>query len=131
MPPPKTVFLAVHQTLTTVHVRLLTDESASEQVSGGLSSDGFSPTIAYTYRSEPELHLRGGRSEIHYGAAVLHVNGKPATELEGRYWTDRMSRGTFRFAEHNVQIARTFGEAVKLTYGPATPAGPFTYLRGS
>jgi hypothetical protein len=131
VPGPKAVYLAIHQTLTTIHVRLLTDESASDQVSGAISSDGFSPTIAYTYRNEPDLHLRGVRSEIHYGAAVLHVSGKPATELEGRYWTDRNSRGTFSFTEHNVRIAQTYAEAAKLEYGPATPAGPFTYWRAS
>lgn len=71
VPGPKTVYLAIHQTLTTIHVRLLTDESASDQVSGGISSDGFAPTIAYTYRNEPDLALGSVRSEIHDGAAVL------------------------------------------------------------
>ena len=127
--PPKTVYLAIHQTLTTVHVRLLTDESTSDQVSGGMSSDGFVPTIAYTYRNEPDLALRGVRSEIHYGAAVLRVNGKPATELDGRYWTDRPTRGTFRFAEHTMRIAQSYADATKLEYGVPNPVGVFTYLR--
>ena len=123
VPSPKTVYLAIHQTLTTIHVRMLTDESASDQVSGGISSDGSAPTIVYTYRSEPDLALRGVRSEIHYGAAVLRVNGKPARELEGRYWTDRLSRGTFSFTEHSVYIAQSFAEASKLKYGRPKPAG--------
>lgn len=132
VPGPIIVYLAIHQTLTTIHVRLLTDESASDQVSGGISADGYSPTITYTYRNEPGPALRRARrSEIHYGAAVLHVNGKPAHELDGRYWTDRDTAGTFRFVEHNVHIAQNFGDAAKLEYGPAKPAGPFTYWRGS
>lgn len=131
VPGPKTVFLAIHQTLTTIHLRLLTDESASDQVSGGIGSDAFAPTIAYTYRNEPDLALRGVRSEIHYGAAVLHVNGKPATELDGRYWTDRPSRGTFSFREHNVHIAQSFSEASKLNYGRPKAAGVFTYFTRS
>lgn len=132
VPPPARVYLSIHQTLTTIHVRLLTGESASDQVSGGISADGSSPTITYTYRNEPGLELRRARrSEIHYGAAVLHVNGKPATELEGRYWTDRDTAGTFYFVDHNLRIAQTSAEAEKLSYGPAKPAGPFTYWRGS
>ena len=66
-----------------------------------------------------------------YGAAVLHVNGKPAHELEGRYWTDRDTAGTFRFVVHNVHIAQNFDDAAKLKYGPTKPAGPFTYWGGS
>lgn len=112
-------------------MRLLTDESSSDQVSGGISSDGHAPTIAYTYRNEPDLALRGVRSEIRYGAAVLHVNGKPAAELDGRYWTDRPTRGTFRFTEHNVHIAQSFGEASKLKYGRPKPAGVLTYFSRS
>jgi hypothetical protein len=94
-----------------------------------MSADGFAPTIAYTYRNEPDLALRGVRSEIHYGAAVLRVNGKPANELDGRYWTDRPTRGTFRFGEHTVRIAQSYAEATNLSYGPPKPAGVLTYLR--
>lgn len=129
VPGPKTVYVAIRQTLTTIHVRLLTEESASDQVSGGIGSDGFAPTIAYTYRNEPELALRGERSEIHYGAAVLHMIGKPAAELDGRYWTDRLSRGTFTFREHHMHVAQGYSEASKLNYGRPRPAGVFAHFR--
>lgn len=122
---PKTVYLTIVQTATTVIVRLLTEESASEQVVGTIGkSESGHPAISYTYRNRPDLRFREGSvSPIHYGGAILEIVGDPATCLNGWYWTDRSSRGQFKFADHAHEVAQTFGDAERLWYSAPRPVG--------
>lgn len=121
-PASKTVYLVVRQTLTTVSVRLLSDEATSEQVAGGIArAESGYPAIAYNYRNKPGVELRQATSNIHYGGAMLEIVGDPATGLEGEYWTERKSKGKLMFGEHAPQIAQTFSQAETLTYGAPRP----------
>jgi hypothetical protein len=54
------------------------------------------------------------RSPIHYGAFVLDVQGDPAKDLAGYYWTDRNSRGELRTLTRRDSIAGSFREAQEL-----------------
>jgi SMODS-associating 2TM, beta-strand rich effector domain len=124
--PPKTVYLVVRQTLTTVSVRLLTDEATSEQIAGGMAkTDGAYPAIAYNYRSTPEIALRHASSDIHFGGAVIEIVGDPATELRGEYWNERKGTGRLRFREHTVIRAQTYEQATALSYQRPRPVGMF------
>jgi SMODS-associating 2TM, beta-strand rich effector domain len=121
-PMSKVVYLVVRQTLTTASVRLLSDESTSEQVAGGVATgeSGY-PTIAYLYRNKPGIGLRHSISNIQYGGALIEIVGDPATGLNGEYWTDRKTKGSLAFREHAPTIAQTYEEAKKLSYGPPRP----------
>jgi len=121
-PIEKVVYLTVRQTLTTASVRLLSDESTSEQVAGGpAKTESGYPATAYTYRNKPRIGLRHATSNIHYGGALVEIVGESATGLNGDYWTERKTKGEFNFREHAPQIAQTFEEAGKLSYGPPRP----------
>lgn len=121
-PPPKVAYLTIRQTLTTVSVRLLTDEATSEQVAGGVSrAESGYPAISYTYRNKPSVGLRHASSNVHYGGALVEIVGDPATGLDGEYWTERKSKGKFTFREHAPAIAQTYEEAGKLIYGRPRP----------
>ena len=88
-PPVKTVYLVIAQTATTVSVRLLSNESSSVQTSGVVGKDdaGY-PVISYNYRNTPDLKFREDNpSPIHFGGAILKIEGDPATALDGWYWT--------------------------------------------
>lgn len=123
-PDPKTVYLAVGQTATSVSVRLLTDESSSDQIAGGITpAESCFPAISHNYRNKPQLELRQQISLIHYGAAIIEIEGRPATGLNGEYWTDRNSSGTFTFREHAPSVAQTFAQAQQLRYGTPRPVG--------
>jgi hypothetical protein len=58
--PPRVVYLAIRQTLSTVWVRLLTDESQSDQMAGSIVKDRISEDwlLSYSYRNTPRLPLR-------------------------------------------------------------------------
>jgi hypothetical protein len=111
---PIVAYLVVRQTFSTLSVRMLTAESASELVAAEINkaSDG-TYRLAAVYRNEPKLSVRD-RSPIHYGAIVLDVQGDPVKDLAGYYWTDRNSRGELRTLAQHDSIAGSFKEAQEL-----------------
>lgn len=121
-PERKPVYLAVRQSLTTASVRLLSDESTSELVAGGVrTGESGHPTVAYIYRNKPRIGLRHERSNIHYGGALVEILGDPATGLDGEYWTERRTKGSLSFREHTPRIAQTYEEAATLDYWKPRP----------
>ena len=111
-PRPITCYMAVRQTFSSLSMRLMTPESASWLIAHNIvrSNDGVFQ-VAGVYMNKPDLALRGERSEIHYGAILLDVQGQPPTELEGHYWTDRQSRGTMRFVRKKAKVFATYEKA--------------------
>lgn len=113
--PPKIVYLAIRQTLTTVWVRLLTDQSSSNQMAGSVQKDPSSDDwrLSYTYYNVPDLFLRK-RSPEHRGGTFLTIVGEPPRRIEGEYWTSRDTKGTLHMDGRAPIIARTFEEAEAL-----------------
>jgi hypothetical protein len=110
-PPMKTVYLTISQTLTTLFVRLLTDESASDQMAGSVKKlPSGNWVISYTYTNTPRLERRKG-SPPHLGGAALTIFGEPPTRIEGEYWTDRDSKGTLTMTARVAAIAPSFTDA--------------------
>lgn len=99
-PPAKSVYLVVHQTASQVVVQLLTDESKSVSAVAFISEVNKSTELAYLYANRPDMRFED-RSRVHYGATVLNVAGNPAVRLQGRYWTDRDSKGELCFGVRN------------------------------
>lgn len=108
---PIVAYLVIRQTFSTLSVRMLTAESTSELVAAEINkaSDG-TYRLAAVYRNEPKLSVRD-RSQIHYGAFVLDVQGDPAKDLVGHYWTDRNTRGEVRTLARHGSIASSFKDA--------------------
>lgn len=111
-PEPIICYMAVRQTLSTLSMRLFTPESASWLIAHKitLSNDGVYQ-VAGVYMNKPQLHLRGKRSEIHYGAILLDIQGYPTILLEGHYWTDRNTKGTMTLTQRNKEVFSTYQEA--------------------
>lgn len=119
---PIVAYLVVRQTFSTLSLRMLTGESASEQVAGEISkaSDG-TYRLAAVYRNEPKLSVRD-RSQIHYGAIVLDLQGDPVHELAGAYWTDRNSRGEVKTLARHDSVVASFQEGQALLPAPPPAA---------
>lgn len=115
-PGPITCYMVVRQTFSTLSMRLLTSESSSWLIAHNIvrSNDGLYQ-VAGVYMNKPQLNQRSEnsekRSEIHYGAILLDVQGRPATSMQGHYWTDRPTRGTMHFRTKRDTIFETFEEA--------------------
>jgi hypothetical protein len=70
--------------------------------------------LAGVYRNTPQVHLRGERSEIHYGALLLELKGDPVNGLQGHYWTDRQTRGTLELSNRQKRLVNDYAEAARL-----------------
>jgi len=120
--PVKTVYLTIRQTLATVYVRLVTNESASDQMAGAVKKvDNGIWVVSYTYTNTPDIDRRKG-SPPHLGGALLKIYGDPAKRIEGEYWTDRDSKGKLSMTAHVPAIAQSFRDAEALFAETATPA---------
>src|SRR3569623_1017994 len=80
-------YMIVRQTLSTLSLRLLTQESSSELIGSEVvcSADGLY-CVSGVYRNEPRLEVRSG-SPIHYGAVWLKViDDEAEKKVIGHYW---------------------------------------------
>jgi hypothetical protein len=118
---PIEVYLVIRQTFSAIHLRLLTNESASESMANNIpkGEDGVY-IVASVYRNTPRLGVRD-RSTIHHGAVILSVEGNPVVSLRGEYWTDRLTRGEMQFLEKSDTLHFDFASAAAGTY--ARPGG--------
>lgn len=112
---PLETFLVVRQTFSSLSIRLLTAESASEALAAEVvaASDATSKVV-WVYRNEPRSAARS-HSEIHFGGACVNVvnSGSPSS-LEGHYWTDRsgaQTTGELWFAERVSARAESYSDA--------------------
>ena len=96
----RNALLEIKQTLLSVHVTLITDESKSKSLSASIDDILGEMQLTYCYLNTPKSEYRC-RSEIHYGTATLSlVNPKV---LDGQYYTDRMTNGEMFFTVENAQ----------------------------
>jgi hypothetical protein len=125
-------YLGVTQTLSKLQLHLMTPESESwlvaERVHPSPNGNGYQVFGVYT--NKPHVHLRGERSEIHYGAIILDTHGPSPHPniMTGEYWTDRKTSGSLTFSgrtrkDHTrFEDAEMHYEGVK-TQAVATKAG--------
>jgi hypothetical protein len=101
-------YIVIRQTLTTLSLRLLTEESSSELVGTEIvcSSDGLY-CLSGIYRNEPRFPVRS-KSPIHYGAVWLKIIDEPVKRVVGHYWTDRQTAGEMEFSNRQKKRFQTF-----------------------
>ena len=94
--PAIVCYMGVTQSLSRLQMHLMTRESESwfiaESINPSLSDSGYQ--IAGVYTNTPQTHLRGDRSEMHFGGLILNSHSpanRPDT-LTGEYWTDRKTK---------------------------------------
>lgn len=106
-------YAAITQTYTKISLNLMTADSSSFLVASSIRVTGNAEVVG-VYQSDPQIHLRGDVSEIHYGAFRIKVIGRPVIELEGHYWTDRITKGTVKYTDRTRSVVDSFGQASKL-----------------
>jgi hypothetical protein len=104
--------MVIHQTYTTINVRLLTAESASQQLGASLArTEDGRYQLSGVYRNEPKVTVRD-RSRMHFGAFLLDVGDSARQSLEGEYWTDRGTCGEMSARKRVRKKLTTFDEAI-------------------
>ncbi|MGE3843024.1 MAG: hypothetical protein AB7I50_15735 [Vicinamibacterales bacterium] len=108
--------MAVTQSLSHLQMHQLTRESESWLVADRvvLSEKNTGYRIAAVYTNQPQLVLRGVRSEVHLGAFMLDTHGptpsRPET-ITGEYWTDRKTTGTLVLRDRVSVVYSRFEDA--------------------
>lgn len=109
-PAPKTAYLVIRQTASTVSTVLFTDEAKSYSSLGRVRTKTDIPALEYLYEGRPDSRVED-RSRAHRGSAELDISGRPATKIRGRYWTDRNSRGELTFSSRDKRLADDYDGA--------------------
>ncbi len=110
---PKTLYLVIRQTASTLIVTLITDESKSKSSSAALDRSDGQWALAYMYLNKPNMAVEH-RSRMHHGSTLLELSGSPVARLTGRYWTDRDSKGELELTDRNAQIVDDYDSARRL-----------------
>lgn len=108
---PIPIFLVIRQSYLGLSISLLSEESRSRSIAALVQAnhpDDF--TVYYHYTNMPGLPYRD-RSPVHSGGARLDVAGVSAQSLDGEYWTDRRTRGTFTVNRASKKHYGAYAEA--------------------
>ena len=119
--PPIVGYAAIRQSLTSLSLRLMTEESRSKLVAHSIEreEDGVF-RFSGIYRNEPNIELQGVSSEIHHGAFSLDVIGTPAESMLGHYWTDRETKGAMKLGSRRSDLFETYEQAAEAFRGTGT-----------
>jgi hypothetical protein len=110
--PPIQGFATIRQSYSLLSIRLMTEEAESFLVAQNIKRyDDGSYDVFGVYQSDPNIHLRGDVSEIHYGSFKYRVVGNPPTEMVGHYWTDRSTKGSIKLFGHEEALYDSYSSA--------------------
>ena len=92
---PIPIFLVIDQTYLKLSISLVSEESKSLTIASFLQRTGKDEfEVFYHYTNTPRMSVRD-RSPRHAGGSRLEVTSLYPERLEGEYWTDRKTRGTY------------------------------------
>ncbi len=117
-PVTKPVVLVIGQTLTTLHLTLMTGESKSRSGAAHILKKHTNDyVVQYQYQNEPRMEFRDRGSTIHSGGSTIEVSGLRPTCMEGEYWTARDTRGTYTLRKISAKQVDSFDKGRELEGG--------------
>ena len=111
-------YVTVRQTLTSLHMRLMTTESVSRVLVADIhesAPDRF--TLTGVYQSVPRAgDQRGSRiaSDPHRGIIMLTLTSRRPASIQGHYFTDRDTQGQISLSGHKAACIESFQRARRL-----------------
>ncbi|MDC9727272.1 MAG: hypothetical protein PSN35_05505 [Candidatus Thioglobus sp.] len=112
-PAPIPVMLTINQSFFHVSCLMRTSEMESHSYVEGfvIDTDRQLKNIAYSYTSKPRLSINE-RSIPHDGAAVFQIIETPKPKLNGRYWTERATKGEIKLEYHSSELLEELPESL-------------------
>jgi hypothetical protein len=109
--PPIPVMLTVSQSFSHISCLMHTGEMKSYSFAEGfnIDTDKQIKQLAYAYTSKPRICLNQ-RSLPHDGAVVFDIVENPSLKLNGRYWTERKTKGEIRLEFHSKELLEELPE---------------------
>lgn len=123
-PGQHSVYMAVHQTYSTVCVECFFPEKNSKSVSltAAIEKGTHQHTLRYIYRQQAPAPDRD-RNRPTEGACDLALVGRPVEEIAGSYYAERGGRGTMTFDGFSRKVAGSAGQAQRFAYTTLPVAG--------
>lgn len=114
--PPIKCYMGVSQSLSTLQMHLMTEESESWCIAQSiqLAQSGKGYQISAVYTNKPRVTLRESRSSMHLGAFVMETHGNKECfpeHIGGEYWTDRKTTGTISMSNRSPTLHTRFEDA--------------------
>ena len=111
---PIKCYVLIAQTATKIDMRLFTESSQSQTLSGNLRRIGLiGHEVIVNYENKPLAVQRQG-SPLHYGTLKVRVNSLFPDCIEGEYWTSRNTSGDLVLSERQNYRFSTYEEASRL-----------------
>lgn len=112
-PDPIPVMLTVNQSFFHISCVMHTSEMRSNSYAEGfmIDNDRQIKQLAYSYTSKPRVSL-SERSIPHDGSGVFQIIESPKLKLNGRYWTERLTKGEIYLTFHCVDILEELPEGI-------------------
>ena len=111
---PIQCYVLIDQTATKIDMRLFTQSSQSQTLSGSVRRIGLiGHEIIVNYENKPLAVQRQG-SPLHYGTLKVRVNSLVPDCIEGEYWTSRNTNGDLLLSVRKNFRCSTYEEARRL-----------------
>lgn len=108
---PIPVMLTIHQSFMHINCTMHTGEMKSHSISEGFNIDQEKQLkqLSYIYTSKPRTVL-SERSVQHDGAMVFDIIEKNSRKLNGKYWTERNTKGEINLKFYSKEILEELPE---------------------
>jgi SMODS-associating 2TM, beta-strand rich effector domain len=116
-PGEQRIFMAVHQTYSTVNVRCYFPERNSESwsLTANIEKQAHRHVLRYIYRQQAAAPDRE-RNRPTEGACELALVGRPVEEISGSYYAERGGKGTIRFDGYSAEVAGSADQASRMSF---------------
>lgn len=91
--------MTVHQTFSSISVKIKTDESSSNSLTAAFYEINDERKLIYTYLNVPNGNIQVSMP-MHFGTTSLDV--EDTTNLSGNYYTGRKTNGFMQFTSANI-----------------------------
>ena len=111
IPGPIDAYLVIKQSLFKMSCVQMTRESKSWSSSSAISIDPDNQIkiLDFVYSNKPRVGVHD-RSNAHDGACSLEIIESNPKKLEGKYWTDRNTKGEMLFKYEGKQLKQSFND---------------------
>jgi hypothetical protein len=108
---PIPIFLVIDQSYLKLSVSLLSAESKSLTIGSFMQRTGQDEfEVYYHYANTPRMSVRD-RSPRHAGGSRIEISGLDPAQIDGEYWTDRKTRGTYEVTRASKKRYGTWAAA--------------------
>ena len=116
-PGEQRIYMAVHQTYTTVAVWCYfpTKNSESRSLTAALEKETHRHVLRYIYRQQAAAPDRE-RNRPTEGACELALIGRPVEEISGSYYAERGGKGTIKFDGYSTKVAGSADHASRMSF---------------